>query len=270
MAETASRQDFGEFYSSSAARLVRHGYALTGDMAEAQDIAQEAFARAWQRWPVVRACDSPEAWVRRVATNLAASRWRRIRVARATAGQAAEQHAPEVSTDTVALVSGLRTLPERQRTVLVLHYMCDLTVDQIAAELGCPPGSVKSWLSRGRTALAAAVRIVEPEPERDPQAERDARSEQRPEAEPNGQPPHAQEAARGQGPEAADLMQPDNVPAANGSAPSERPEPPDPSASPDPSAAPVLLAASANGRGAERAQPRLPRPARPQPEASHA
>jgi RNA polymerase sigma-70 factor (ECF subfamily) len=84
-------------------------------------------------------------------------------VARAAAGRAAEQHAPEVSTDTVALVSGLRTLSERQRTVLVLHYMCDMTIDQIAAELGCPAGSVKSWLSRGRTALAAAVEIVEPD-----------------------------------------------------------------------------------------------------------
>src|SRR5215472_13336879 len=163
MAEPACRQDFDDFYSSSAARLIRHGYALTGDLAEAQDIAQEAFARAWQRWPSVRDCDSPEAWVRRVATNLAASRWRRIRVARAVIGLTAEQHAPEVSTDTVALVCGLRTLPERQRTVLVLHYMCDLTVDQIAAELRCPTGSVKSWLSRGRTALAAAVRIVEPD-----------------------------------------------------------------------------------------------------------
>jgi RNA polymerase sigma-70 factor (ECF subfamily) len=164
MAQLASRADFDEFYLGSAARLVRHGYALTGDMGEAQDIAQEAFARAWQRWAMVRDCDSPEAWVRRVATNLAASRWRRIRVARAAAGHTTELHAPEVSTDTVALVSGLRTLPERQRTVLVLHYMCDMTVDQIAAELGCPTGSVKSWLSRGRTALAAAVRIVEPDP----------------------------------------------------------------------------------------------------------
>ncbi len=167
MAEAASRLDFDEFYASSAARLVRHGYALTGDMAEAQDIAQEAFARAWQRWAAVRDCDSPEAWVRRVATNLAASRWRRIRVARAAAGRTGEEHTPEVSTDTVALVSGLRTLSERQRTVLVLHYMCDLTVDQIATELECPTGSVKSWLSRGRTALAAAVRIVEPDQRRE-------------------------------------------------------------------------------------------------------
>src|SRR5258707_5547315 len=225
MAETASRQDFGEFYSSSAARLVRHGYALTGDMAEAQDIAQEAFARAWPRWPVVRACDSPEAWVRRVATNLAASRWRRIRVARATAGQAAEQHAPEVSTDTVALVSGLRTLPERQRTVLVLHYMCDLTVDQIAAELGCPPGSVKSWLSRGRTALAAAVRIVEPEPERDPQAERDAQREPLMGPPPNGQPPRAEDVAREQDAEVGGVGQPDNVPRPNRAAGPQIPPP---------------------------------------------
>src|SRR5215471_11835700 len=162
MAEPASRQDFDQFYSLSAARLIRHGYALTGDLAEAQDIAQEAFARAWQRWSVVRDCDSPEAWVRRVATNLAASRWRRIRVARAAAWHPADLQVPEVSTDLVALVTGLRTLAERQRTVLVLHYMCDLTVDQIAAELRCPPGSVKSWLSRGRAALAEAVRVVEP------------------------------------------------------------------------------------------------------------
>ncbi len=162
MTGTGQRPSFDEFYAGAAARLVRHAYALTADLAEAQDIAQEAFARAWHRWPAVRECDSPEAWVRRVATNLAASRWRRSRVARTVAAHTAERQAPEVSTDTVALVSGLRTLPERQRTVLVLHYLCDLTVDQIAAELSCPAGSVKSWLSRGRTSLAEAVRVVEP------------------------------------------------------------------------------------------------------------
>ena len=159
---TPRQPSFDDFYAGAAARLIRHAYALTADLAEAQDIAQEAFARAWQRWPAVRECDSPEAWVRRVATNLAASRWRRIRVARTAACHAAGQQAAEVSTDTVALVSGLRTLPERQRTVLVLHYLCDLTVDQIAAELRCPAGSVKSWLSRGRTALADAVRVIDP------------------------------------------------------------------------------------------------------------
>ena len=65
---------------------------------------------------------------------------------------------PEISPDTVALVAALRTLPERQRVVVVLHYLADLPVSQIAAELRCPAGSVKAWLSRGRDALAIALR----------------------------------------------------------------------------------------------------------------
>jgi RNA polymerase sigma-70 factor, ECF subfamily len=149
--------DFADFYGAAARRIVRHAYALTGNLADAQDVTQESFARAWQRWDKVREFDSPEAWVRRVATNLAVSRLRRARTARAAAWQLASCVVPEISPDTVALVAALRMLPERQRVVLVLHYLADLPVTQIAAELGCPVGSVKVWLSRGRTALANAV-----------------------------------------------------------------------------------------------------------------
>jgi RNA polymerase sigma-70 factor, ECF subfamily len=139
--------------------LIRQIYALTGDLADAQDIAQETFARAWQRWSSVSMCDSPEAWVRRVATNLAVSRWRRSRIAMAAGRKlAVGTQVPEVSADNVALVAGLRTLPERQRIVLVLYYLADLPVQQVAAELNCSAGSVKSLLARGRVALAAAVR----------------------------------------------------------------------------------------------------------------
>jgi RNA polymerase sigma-70 factor (ECF subfamily) len=149
--------DFDDFYGATARRIVRHAYALTGSLADAQDIAQEAFARAWQRWSSVRAYDSPEAWVRRVATNLATSRHRRDRTERAAARQLLARDVPEISPDTVALIAGLRKLPERQRVVLVLHYLADLPVGQIATELGCPVGSVKAWLSRGRDALAVAL-----------------------------------------------------------------------------------------------------------------
>ena len=149
--------EFDSFYGATARRVVRHAYALTGNIADAQDVAQEAFARAWQRWESVRACDSPEAWVRRVATNLATSRFRRDRTARAAAPWLVAKDVPEISPDTVALVTGLRQLPERQRVVLVLHYLADLPVGQIAAELRCPVGSVKGWLWRGREALAAAL-----------------------------------------------------------------------------------------------------------------
>ena len=155
--DTGARS-FDEFYGATAVRVVRHSYALTGNLADAQDIAQEAFARAWQRWASVRECESPEAWVRHVATNLATTRWRRDRTARAARGQlAAQQSIPEISPNTVALVAALRRLPERQRVVLVLHYLADLPVEQIAADLGCPAGSIKAWLSRGRAALAAIM-----------------------------------------------------------------------------------------------------------------
>jgi RNA polymerase sigma-70 factor, ECF subfamily len=158
MLDTGAGADFDEFYGAAARRVVRHAYALTGNIADAQDIAQEAFARAWQRWGSVRGCDSPEAWVRRVATNLATSRHRRNRTARSMAWQLVAREVPEISADTVALVAALRTLPERQRVVLVLHYLADLPVGQIAAELRCPVGSVKAWLSRGRDSLAVALR----------------------------------------------------------------------------------------------------------------
>ena len=149
--------EFDEFYGAAARRVVRHAYALTGNLADAQEIAQEAFARAWQRWDSVRGCDSPEAWVRRVATNLSNSRFRRARTVRAAAWQLVAREVPEISPDTVALVMALRSLPERQRVVVVLHYLADLPVGQVAAELRCPVGSVKAWLSRGRDALAAAL-----------------------------------------------------------------------------------------------------------------
>jgi RNA polymerase sigma-70 factor, ECF subfamily len=158
MTSNTGAASFDEFYAAAAVRIVRHSYALTGNIADAQDIAQEAFARAWQRWKSVSECASPEAWVRQVATNLATTRWRRDRTARAVRRElATKQYAPEISPNTVALVAGLRRLPERQRVVLVLHYLADLPVDQIAADLGCPVGSVKAWLSRGRAALAAVM-----------------------------------------------------------------------------------------------------------------
>jgi RNA polymerase sigma-70 factor, ECF subfamily len=167
MAVSTGAVDFDDFYGATSQRVVRYAYALTGNIADAQDVAQEAFARAWQRWDRVGACDSPEAWVRRVTTNLAASQFRRRRTARAAAPQLMAAHVPEISPDSVALVAALRGLPERQRVVLVLHYLADLPVGQIAAELRCPVGSVKGWLSRGRVAMAAA--IAEDTPRRTPE-----------------------------------------------------------------------------------------------------
>jgi RNA polymerase sigma-70 factor (ECF subfamily) len=65
-----------------------------------------------------------------------------------------------MSVDLVALVTALKALPTQQREAVVLHHMAGVPIDQIAAQLGAPVGTVKSWLSRGRVALAR--RLGEP------------------------------------------------------------------------------------------------------------
>jgi RNA polymerase sigma-70 factor (ECF subfamily) len=77
-----SGSGFDAFYAATAASLVRQLHAFTGDLAEAQDCVQEAYARAWQRWSVVSGYDVPAAWVRQVACRLATSRFRRLQVGR--------------------------------------------------------------------------------------------------------------------------------------------------------------------------------------------
>ena len=67
--------DFDALYQARYGDVVAMAYALTGDLAEAQDLAQEAFCRAWQRWSTLAGFDDPLAWIRRVTANLAASRW---------------------------------------------------------------------------------------------------------------------------------------------------------------------------------------------------
>jgi RNA polymerase sigma-70 factor (ECF subfamily) len=154
----ASTADFDAFYLANFDRFIVQLHAYTADMATAQDVVQEAFARALQRWARVSTYDNPEAWVRRVAWNLATSNWRRIaRFNTFMRKQTVERHVAEPTADRVMLVRALATLPETQRRAVVLHYLGDLSVNDIAAQERVAPGTVKSWLHRGRAALAAAL-----------------------------------------------------------------------------------------------------------------
>lgn len=155
--------DFDALYASHAGDVVAMAYALTGDLAEAQDLAQEAFCRAWQRWDRVATFDDPLAWIRRVTANLATSRWRRLATAARHLRRERPSQMPAPGPDHVALVAALRTLPEQQRLALILHHLLDLPVAQVAHELGVPDGTVKAWLARGRAALAARLADAPPE-----------------------------------------------------------------------------------------------------------
>ncbi len=146
--------DFADFYQSHFHRLAVQLYAYLGDHAEAQDLTQEAFCRLLERWNRISGYDDPVAWVRRVAWNLATSRLRRIRtVARHLARQRPE-HVPGPEPDRLALLTALATLSANHRRAIVLHYLAHLQIAEIADQLGVPEGTVRSWLSRGRTALA--------------------------------------------------------------------------------------------------------------------
>jgi RNA polymerase sigma-70 factor (ECF subfamily) len=158
-ARTPSRQRaFDDFYAATVRRVIHGVYAFCGDLAEAQDLAQEAYARAWQRWSRVSTYDSPEAWVRNVAWRLAANRWRRLRRwprARTRLGPAVPSDGP--TPDRVAVIAALRRLPPAQRRVVVLHYLYDLPVADVATSAEMPEGTVKVYLARARARLAALL-----------------------------------------------------------------------------------------------------------------
>jgi RNA polymerase sigma-70 factor (ECF subfamily) len=115
-------------------------------------------ARAAPRWGRLRAYDWPEAWVRRVAFNLAVSGHRRARRRReALRRLGAPPPVPPVSVEALALAQALQGLTPAHRQVVVLHYLADLPLSQIAQELRVPVGTVKARLARARGVLAARL-----------------------------------------------------------------------------------------------------------------
>lgn len=156
--DPSRERDFTEFYDATWPRTVACVYALTGDLGDAQDLAQEAYSRAWPRWSSLRSYDDPGAWVRQVATRLAVSRWRRARTAATflSRSRGPEPAAPpsEGMTD---LVAALRRLPQAQRRAVVLHHLGELSVVEVARIERCPEGTIKARLVRGRAALATLL-----------------------------------------------------------------------------------------------------------------
>jgi RNA polymerase sigma-70 factor, ECF subfamily len=146
--------DLEALYAGHFHNLSVQLYAYTGDLGVAQELVQEAFTRAVPRWPTIAMYDDPLAWIRRVAFNLAKSRWRRMRTAAAFERKHRDEVVPEPSADRVLLVAALAKLPLKQRRVVVLHHLADLPIAEIARTEGVPEGTVRVWLHRGRAALA--------------------------------------------------------------------------------------------------------------------
>jgi RNA polymerase sigma-70 factor (sigma-E family) len=160
---TDGGEDFSAFAVSRWPGLVRLAFGLTGDRWMAEDIAQAALARAYVAWRRVSRADDPDAYLRRILVNAAHRRFRKHRVSEQPGDppETAVEGPADLVSERAALLAALRQLPDRQRAVVVLRYWEDLTDAQIAATLGCSPGTVRSQLSRALAKLRMSPALGE-------------------------------------------------------------------------------------------------------------
>lgn len=147
---------FEEFVRLHLPRLSRFAGVLCGDRWLAEDVLQEVLARAQSRWGSLTDLDQPEAYVRRMIVNEFLSwrrRFRRQVLIAEFPDQADDADSVGQHADRDALVTQLAKLPRKQRTVIVLRYYGGLSDAEIARDLGCSPGTVRSHASRALSAL---------------------------------------------------------------------------------------------------------------------
>lgn len=159
-----SGDDFEDWVRASSVRLRRLAYLLTGNLDQAEDLLQSAYAKVLPRWRKISTYDSPEAYMYRVMVNLRTSWWRRSRNREWSTDEIPE--APwragtpgegDAVVESQVLLAALRALPERQRAAVVLRHWCDLSEAETAEVMKCSVGTVKSNTSRGLAQLRAAM-----------------------------------------------------------------------------------------------------------------
>jgi RNA polymerase sigma-70 factor (sigma-E family) len=149
---------FEEAFEDLYVRAYGVAYQLLGRRSESEDVAQETLARAFVRWRRIRSY--AEAWVVRVAGNLAIDAWRRgQRVGTGHDAERRDASAPGPDGQRIDLHRALDALSRRQREVIVLRFLADLPEADVAKALGCSVGSVKQHASRGLATLRAAMTV---------------------------------------------------------------------------------------------------------------
>jgi RNA polymerase sigma-70 factor (sigma-E family) len=155
----ATDEDFRGFFAQHYERLCRLGFLLTGDPAQAEELAQDALVRTWRRWRLVGKPDNPATYARKVLVNRHRSLLRRALVEaryryRDRPNEGSSDEHPE---DAIVLWTATRRLPPRQQAVLVLRYYEDLSEAEIARVLGIPAGTVKTLAHRGLARLRRSL-----------------------------------------------------------------------------------------------------------------
>ncbi|MGK4583068.1 SigE family RNA polymerase sigma factor [Kitasatospora sp. HPMI-4] len=154
---------FSEYVAARWGALVQTAYLLTGDFHEAEDLVQVTLAKAFPHWRRIRE-ETVTSYLRRALVNNNRSRVRRRRVTHLLMPFLPDRPTASAATcpgeDRDLLVVALAGLPERQRAVVVLRYWEDLSVEEVAHELGCSVGTVKSQSSRALAKLRADPALI--------------------------------------------------------------------------------------------------------------
>jgi len=149
-------REFEEFFRVARDPLFRMAYLLSGDPHRADDLVQQTFERTWRSWRSARQGD-PLVWSRRVLANLRIDTWRRTRreVLTETDADGATEGGERAVDGRDAVVRALLTLPVRQRRIVVLRHLLELSEAEVAAELGVSVGTVKSTTRSARGGRAS-------------------------------------------------------------------------------------------------------------------
>ncbi|MCW2796000.1 SigE family RNA polymerase sigma factor [Nocardioides sp.] len=155
--------DFDSWVAARGPALLRLAYTLTGNRADAEDVVQEALARALPRWERISGVGDPDAYVRRMVVNGHTSWWRKFRRRESPvpevvpAGEVSQPDSGMAPDDRQRIWLACQALPEIQRTAVVLRFYEQLEYGEIAALTGVREGSVRSRVSRGLAALRLAM-----------------------------------------------------------------------------------------------------------------
>jgi RNA polymerase sigma-70 factor (ECF subfamily) len=150
-------EGFAAWYAREAPGVCTSLTVALADPALAEEVAAEAFARAWADWAHVSAMRSPVGWVYRVAVNQARSGFRRRGHERRATARLGATAAPAPFEPDDALWASVRALPPRARTAVALRYVADLPEAEIAQVMRVARGTVAATLSSARRRLAEAM-----------------------------------------------------------------------------------------------------------------
>jgi RNA polymerase sigma-70 factor (sigma-E family) len=154
------RDQFSAFVERRYGALTRLGWALTGDQQRGEDLAQATLVRMWTRWKRLSATDDPWRYAQRVAISQAAT-WRRRRwhdeSATADTPDTTQTDSAETVIGSVQMTRWLAGLPARQRAVVVLRFLVDQSVEDVAEILNCSQGTIKSQTAKARRTLRALI-----------------------------------------------------------------------------------------------------------------